>query len=101
MDSKDETRTNERGALLPTVLGFVAGALSGAAVALLLAPASGRDTRGLIGGAYRKSTQKVASLPAALKSAGKAARIAFVDAQAEQDEVEAKDEPALAGTNTH
>lgn len=100
MDDKEGTHAKERGVLLPIVLGFMAGAASGAAVALLLAPASGRDTRAQIGGVYRKSTEKVARLPAALKSAGKAARTAFAEARAEEHEAEAKDE-GTASIHTH
>ena len=77
---------NQGSNLLPIVLGFMAGAVSGAAVALLLAPASGRETRAQIGGAYRKSTESVARLPAAFGSAGKAARTAFAEARAEDQE---------------
>lgn len=82
MDKIEDNRPGD-GNLLPMVLGFLAGAVSGAAVALLLAPASGRDTRAQLGGAYRKSSKSVARIPAALGSAGKAARIAFAEAQAE------------------
>ena len=81
---------NESSNLLPIVLGFMAGAVSGAAVALLLAPATGRETRAQIGGAYRKSSHSVGRLPAALGSAGKAARTAFAEARAE-DQEEAED----------
>jgi gas vesicle protein len=88
MDKNEDTRS-EGSNLLPIVLGFMAGAVSGAAVALLLAPASGRDTRAQIGGVYRKSTERVARIPGALESAGKAARVAFAEAQAE--DLEAKD----------
>lgn len=100
MDDED-TRNKDKGVLLPIVLGFMAGAASGAAVALLLAPASGRDTRAQLGGVYHMSTEKVARLPAALKSAGKAARIAFAEARAEEHEAEGMDAAALAAANTH
>ncbi len=100
MSERQDTDGNGRSALLPVVLGFMAGAVSGAAVALLLAPASGRDTRAQIGGAYHRSTQKVARIPAALKSAGKAARTAFADARAEEHEAEVMG-PVQAATNTH
>lgn len=102
MDDKQDTTMNGRSAVLPIVLGFMAGALSGAAVALLLAPASGRETRAQIGGVYHKGTEKVARIPAALKSAGRAARTAFAEARAEDHEAELLMETAVpAVTNTH
>lgn len=97
----EDTRNKDKGTFLPIVLGFVAGAASGAAVALLLAPASGRETRAQIGGVYHKSTEKVARLPAALKSAGKAARTAFAEARAAEHEAEGMDAAALAAGSTH
>lgn len=40
------------------VLGFVMGAITGAAVALLMAPASGEDTRRAIGARAREGRQR-------------------------------------------
>jgi gas vesicle protein len=97
MDDNDDTR---RTTILPIAFGFMAGAVTGAAVALLLAPASGRETRAQIGGAVKKSAQKAAQLPARIKSAGKAAATAFAAARAEQEEQDAN-EALSATTITH
>jgi gas vesicle protein len=50
--------TGSSGALL---VAFIAGAVAGAAVALLFAPASGDDTRGYIGQRARESRSKAAT----------------------------------------
>lgn len=73
------------------MLAVLGGAAAGAAVALLTAPKSGRETRVQIREALRETrdtltsaiddgTQKVRHLPGAAKSAGVAARNAFVTA---------------------
>jgi gas vesicle protein len=46
------------------LLAFVLGAVSGAAVALLYAPAAGRDTRGYLGDKARESRDRAAEAAA-------------------------------------
>jgi gas vesicle protein len=96
VDRNEEPGVTGRSALLSTVLGFMAGALSGAMIALLVAPASGRDTRAQLGDAYRTSNLKLSRLPAALESAGKAARAAFAEARALEREAAATEAAAPA-----
>jgi gas vesicle protein len=52
--------TNEGIGAGSLLLAFVAGAVTGAAVALLFAPASGEDTRGLLGQAARDGRDRAA-----------------------------------------
>jgi len=101
MMRNDGAPANAGGSFLRVAFGFLAGALSGAAVALLLAPSSGRDARTQITDAYRKSTDKVARLPAAFKSAGIAARAAFAEARAEEHAAAAKNAPVAPAGNAH
>ena len=56
------------------VLAVLGGALAGAAVALLVAPKSGRETRRQLNGYLEAAKEKVALIPEALKSAGHAAQ---------------------------
>lgn len=73
------------------VLAVLGGAAVGAAVALLTAPKSGRETRALlkdklndtrdqISDAYKDGKEKARAFPGAAKVAGVAARNAFVEA---------------------
>jgi len=66
------------------VLAFLAGAVSGAVVALLTAPRSGRETRGRIKGLARDAAGRGVRFPPALNEAytraAEAARRAFVEA---------------------
>jgi len=68
------------------LLAFVAGALTGAGVALLSAPQSGRETRGAIQAWTRETGVKAARLPDALhhayREAARAAGKAFNEAMA-------------------
>ena len=99
-DTSEESHVSGRSAFLPVLIGFVVGAVSGAAAALLVAPWSGRDTRAKIGSAYRSSIQEATRIPAALKSAEIAARAAYTEARAEEVQEEEKVErapvPAIA-----
>jgi gas vesicle protein len=52
--------TNEGVGAGSLLLAFVAGAVTGAAVALLFAPASGEDTRGFLGQAARDGRERAA-----------------------------------------
>ena len=61
-------------------LAFLAGAAAGAAVALLVAPQSGAETRAQIRRMAATSRDKAARLPEALKGAVGAAQEAFNDA---------------------
>jgi len=66
------------------VLAFLAGAVSGAVVALLTAPRSGRETRDRIKDLARDAAGKTVRVPPALNGAysraAEAARRAFVEA---------------------
>lgn len=70
------------------LLAFLGGAAVGAAVALLTAPHSGAETRGIIKSAARKRQQQLKSLPPAVKdayiAASTAAREAFEEAYESQ-----------------
>ena len=71
------------------VLAFLAGAATGAAVALLTAPQSGSETRGTIHAWSREAGGKAARLPEALRhayrEASRAAGKAFNEALAQRD----------------
>jgi hypothetical protein len=99
-EADEERYVSGRSAFFPILIGFVVGAVSGAAAALLVAPRSGRDTRAQLGGAYRRAILGAARIPPALKSAERAARTAFTEARAEEVEAGEKDVtapvPALA-----
>ncbi len=56
--TKDE-RSGNAGAIL---LAFTLGAIAGAAVALLLAPATGRETREFLGEKAKKGARKAADV---------------------------------------
>lgn len=75
------------------LISFLAGAAAGAAVALLTAPQSGSESRGMIRTWARDAQGKAVRVPAALKSAyeraAHAAREAFV-----QSLREGSDEPS-------
>jgi gas vesicle protein len=58
------------------ILAFAAGALAGAAAAILLAPRSGRDTREMIGKAAKSTKDLATRMPAAVRGA----REAFAEA---------------------
>ena len=66
------------------VLAALSGAVIGAAVALLVAPKTGRETRAMLGDSMRNGRDKVRQVPGALKVAGVAARDAFADAMREE-----------------
>jgi gas vesicle protein len=66
--------------LLLAVLG---GAAAGAAVALMTAPRSGRETRARINDFANSGREKAKQFPDAVKAAGTAARVAFTDAMRE------------------
>jgi gas vesicle protein len=59
------------------LLAFLGGAAAGAAVALLTAPKSGRETRERVGNLVRSGKDKTMQLPDAVKAATSAAREAF------------------------
>jgi len=58
------------------VLAFVAGAVSGAIVALLTAPRSGRETRGRLKDLVREAAGRAARVPASMDAYSRAARAA-------------------------
>jgi gas vesicle protein len=58
---------------------FAAGAALGAAVALLTAPRSGRETRKRVGGLAEQVGHKVSALPNAAREACDSARETFAD----------------------
>jgi gas vesicle protein len=58
------------------ILAFAAGALAGAAAAILLAPRSGRDTREMIGKAAKSTKDLATRVPEAVRGA----REAFAEA---------------------
>ena len=65
-------------------LAVLGGAAAGAAVALLAAPKSGRETRAQIADVLKNGKEKARHLPGAVKVASSAARNAFVDAMREE-----------------
>lgn len=69
------------------VLAVLGGAAVGAAVALLTAPRSGRETRARINEYANTGREKAKQFPDAVKAAGNAARTAFTDAMREPVEV--------------
>jgi gas vesicle protein len=69
------------------MLAVLGGAAVGAAVALLTAPRSGRETRARVSELANSGKEKARHLPDAVKAAGSAARIAFTDAMREPVEV--------------
>jgi gas vesicle protein len=69
-------------------LAFLGGVAAGAAVAMLTAPRSGRETREQIGGYIRRGKQKTTQLPEAVRSATRAAKEAFDGELAEPDVIE-------------
>jgi gas vesicle protein len=91
-------QTNGNGQIVETgfsgstvVLALLGGAVAGAAVALLTAPKTGRETRAMIADKTRDVRDKITdtindgrekarNLPGAAKAAGSAARTAFVEA---------------------
>jgi gas vesicle protein len=56
------------------VLAILGGALAGAAVALLVAPKSGRETRHQLEGYLDTAKETVSRIPEAIRSAGQAAQ---------------------------
>ena len=56
----DQTKDERSGGAGTMLLAFVVGALAGAAVALLYAPASGRDTREFLGEKAKDAARKAA-----------------------------------------
>lgn len=56
------------------VLATLGGAAAGAAVALLLAPKSGRETRQQLNGYIEATKDKVSRMPEAIRTAGHAAQ---------------------------
>lgn len=69
------------------LLAMLGGAAAGAAIALLVAPRSGRETRAAIGDAFRDGKDKARHVPPAVKAGARAAREAFVDAMHEGNAV--------------
>jgi gas vesicle protein len=65
------------------LLAVLGGAAAGAAVALLTAPRSGRETRARINDFANSGREKAKQFPDAVKAAGTAARVAFTDAMRE------------------
>lgn len=72
MNNKHNSYSN--GQLFATFLG---GAAAGAAIALLTAPKSGRESRDQITGYFHDKGDTAARLPSAVKAASHAAREAF------------------------
>ena len=74
------------------LLAFLAGGVAGAAVALLSAPQSGPDARGTLRGWARTAQGKAVRVPDALRNAyndaSAAARKAFVEALAQENDAE-------------
>ncbi|HVZ49662.1 MAG TPA: YtxH domain-containing protein [Gemmatimonadaceae bacterium] len=66
------------------LLAVLGGAAAGAAVALLVAPRSGRETRAAIGEYVRDGKEKARNFPPAVKAGANAARKAFVDVMNEE-----------------
>jgi len=83
------------------VLAFLAGAVTGAAVALLTAPQSGQETRRRLKGLAREAGDRAAHVPEALNEAyaraARAAREAFVETL--EDKTPGSD--SLAGRSGH
>jgi gas vesicle protein len=65
------------------LLAVLGGAVAGAAVALVTAPRSGRETRARINDFANSGREKAKQFPDAVKAAGTAARVAFTDAMRE------------------
>jgi gas vesicle protein len=65
-------------------LAFLGGAAAGAAVALLIAPKAGRETREQLADYVRSGKEKTRQLPEAVKAASIAARDAFSEAIGEK-----------------
>jgi gas vesicle protein len=65
-------------------LAFLGGAAAGAAVALLMAPKAGRETRERLGDYVRTGKEKTVQLPEAVKAASIAAREAFSETMSEK-----------------
>ncbi len=62
------------------LMAFLAGASAGAVAALLLAPASGRETRQRLREVTGRGSDQIRRFPGAVKQAGAAARDAFTSA---------------------
>jgi len=81
----DEIHRSNPAAIL---LAFLAGAVSGAAVALLTAPQSGRETRSRLKDLAKDAAGRAAHVPEALNAAyeqaSRAARRAFIETLEEQ-----------------
>jgi len=69
-----------RGGGLALLLAFVGGALVGGAIAVLLAPRSGAETRRSLAGAAGGTRDLAARLPKALRDASRAAQAAYTAA---------------------
>jgi len=104
-DTSDTRGTSNTGL---TVMGFALGALVGAGVALLLAPASGEKTRGEIASAARRWTKNarttldnardtVADLGVDARSAVDAGRKAFKQSHQNSDESRMASRTAVKG----
>lgn len=65
-------------------LAFLGGAAAGAAVALLTAPKSGRETREQFGDYVRTGKEKTRQLPEAVRAASSAAREAFSESMSDK-----------------
>jgi gas vesicle protein len=81
----DEIHRSNPAAIL---LAFLAGAVSGAMVALLTAPQSGRETRSRLKDLAKDASDRASHVPQALNAAyaqaSRAARQAFIEALEEQ-----------------
>jgi len=65
------------------LMAFIGGAVAGTVTALLLAPQSGRETRGQISAKLQEGRDMTKRIPAAVKGAGGAAKEAFSKAMDE------------------
>ncbi len=74
-------------------LAFLGGVAAGAAIGVLTAPRSGRETREELNGYLRRGKEKTARLPEAVKSATGAAREAFGEVMAEEERGNGKTAP--------
>jgi gas vesicle protein len=83
MSTTEHTRSNGGLAL---ALAFLGGALVGGAAAILLAPASGAETRRRIAGASGDAKDFAARVPQALRQASSAAQVAFASSLKESAE---------------
>ena len=89
MKREQEIEYSRGGGVGQALLAFLGGALAGAAVALVVAPTSGRETRAVLKKAYKTSAEKVGRIPTAFKSATSAARASLVEPVEHEEHEEA------------